>query len=501
MTDQARRELLIAAGAMAASGAISAGTRGAFAQNAPSIAASEWDYRSITQLSEVLQARRISALELADHTIARIAALDQHLNAVVVRDFERAREAAKAADIALARGERRPLLGLPITIKESFNVAGLPTTWGIPQFKDFVPKEDAVLVSRVKSAGAVILGKTNVPLNLGDIQSYNDIYGTTNNPWDLGRTPGGSSGGSAAALAAGFGPLSFGSDIGGSLRVPAHFCGIYAHKPTLDLVPSRGHTPPPFPALQRDDDLSVVGPMARTAADLALALDLVAGPDEEREGIGYRLALRPARHDNLKSFRVLVIDTHPLMPTAPAVRTTLNRLSERLAGADVKVAHDSPLLPDLPESARFYMRLLLSRWGANLPTGLYDEARRSAETLAPGDNSLAAERIRGTVLSHRDWIAARMARARLQQQWSALFREWDVLVCPVTPTPAFPHDHSKARRIEIDGKEYPYLDAPLVWAGLATAPGLPATAVPIDRSETGLPIGVQCHPGSWMSSV
>jgi Asp-tRNA(Asn)/Glu-tRNA(Gln) amidotransferase A subunit family amidase len=164
----------------------------------------------------------------------------QRLNAAVVRDFERAREAAKAVDATLARGEGGPLLGIPMTVKEAFNVAGLPTTWGNPRFKDFVPQEDAVVVSRVKSAGAVILGKTNVPRQLSDSQSYNDIYGTTNNPWDLGRTPGGSSGGSAAALAAGFGPLSLGSDLGGSIRGPAHFCGIFAHKPSLGLVPDRG---------------------------------------------------------------------------------------------------------------------------------------------------------------------------------------------------------------------------------------------------------------------
>jgi amidase len=184
----------------------------------------------------------------------------------------RARETAKAADVALARGERRPLLGVPMTVKEAFNVAGLPTTWGIPRFKDFVPKEDAVIISRVKSAGAIILGKTNVPLLLGEMQSFNEIYGTTNNPWDLGRSPGGSSGGSAAALAAGFGPLSLGSDQGGSIRGPAHFCGVYGHKPTLWLVPDRGQSPPTVPPVPSDSDLAVVGPMARTAADLALRL-------------------------------------------------------------------------------------------------------------------------------------------------------------------------------------------------------------------------------------
>jgi amidase len=394
MADKTRRDVLIGVGAVAITDAIStaAWTSEASAQKADSIAASEWDYRTAKELVAALQARKISALELAEHTIARIEALDQRLNAVVVRDFERAREAAKAADAALSRGERRPLLGIPMTVKEAFNVAGLPTTWGIPQFKDFVPKEDAVIVSRVKSAGAVIFGKTNVPLQLTDIQSYNDIYGTTNNPWDIGRTPGGSSGGSAAALAAGFGPLSLGSDAGGSLRTPAHFCGIYAHKPTLGLVPDRGQTPPSSPALQRESDLSVVGPMARSATDLALALDVVAGPDEEREGIGYRLALRPARHDDLRSFRVLVIDTHPLVPTSAAVRTALDRLSQRLVRAGAKVAHGTPLLPDLADSARMYMRL---RWaGVTLSPGDYAEARRAAESLTADDNSLAAERTR-----------------------------------------------------------------------------------------------------------
>ena len=214
-------------------------------------------YGTTKDLVAALAAGKISALELTDHVIARIEALDPKLNAVVARDFDRGRDAAKSADAALARGERRPLLGIPMVVKESFDVAGLPTTWGVPAYKNFVPQEDAVMVARVKAAGAVILGKTNVPYLLGDWQSYNDIYGTTNNPWDLGRTPGGSSGGSSAALAAGYGPLSLGSDIGGSLRVPAHYCGIYAHKPTLNLIPPRGHLVPawwPAPAIWRWSD-------------------------------------------------------------------------------------------------------------------------------------------------------------------------------------------------------------------------------------------------------
>jgi amidase len=247
------------------------------------------NYATTKELVDALVARKLSALELTDHVIARIEALDQKLNAVIVRDFDRGREAAKSADAALGRGERRPLLGIPMVVKESFDVAGLATTWGVPAFKNWTPQEDAVAVARFKAAGSVILGKTNVPFLLGDWQSYNDIYGTSKNPWDLNRTPGGSSGGSAAALAAGFGPLSLGSDLGGSQRAPAHYCGIYAHKPTLNLVPGRGHGVPG--TVQRESDLAVVGPMARCAADLNLALAIIAGPDEVGAGVAYRLDL------------------------------------------------------------------------------------------------------------------------------------------------------------------------------------------------------------------
>jgi amidase len=448
------------------------------------------NYGTTKELVAALAAGKISALELTDHVIARIEALDQKLNAVVARDFDRGRDAAKSADAALARGERRPLLGIPMLVKESFDIAGLPTTWGVPAFKNFLPQDDAVMVARVRAAGAVILGKTNVPYLLGDWQSYNDIYGTTNNPWDLGRTPGGSSGGSSAALAAGFGPLSLGSDIGGSLRVPAHYCGIYAHKPTLILIPQRGHRIPGL--VPRVSDLAVVGPMARSAADLDLALAVTAGPDEARAGIAYRLDLPKPRRESLKDFRVLVIDDHPLLPTAGSVRSALDNLSQRLVKAGAKVAHASPLLPDLAASARLYMRLLMSALSERWPADIYQQAETTAAALKPDDNSLEAERWRGAVLSHREWAAADSARMTLQQQWVDVFREWDVVLCPPMPTPAFAHDHSPMpeRHIEIDGKKFSFFDQ-LVWPELATTPGLPATAAPIGLSETGLPIGVQ----------
>src|SRR5215472_13728873 len=275
-----RRAVLLAAGAAAAASALPASPSTALDNPAGPV------YRTAGDLVTALAKRDISARELLDAAISRIERLDGKINAVVVRDFDRARAAADAADAALARGERRPLLGLPMTVKEQFNIVGLPTTWGNPNFRDWRPEADALVVQRLKSAGAVILGKTNVPIRLGDWQSYNEVYGTTNNPWNLDRTPGGSSGGSAAALAAGFVPLEFGSDIGGSLRAPAHFCGVFSHKPSLDLVPQRGAGPPQTPVGPVRGDLAVIGPMARSAADLAPVGDR---RETGRAGRGHRL--------------------------------------------------------------------------------------------------------------------------------------------------------------------------------------------------------------------
>jgi len=460
----------------------------------PGLTATDWDYGSISTLLSALHARKLSASELIEHTIARIEALDGRINAVVVRDFDRARDTARAADAALGRGERQPLLGIPVTLKEPFNVAGLPTTWGFPHFRDFQPPEDALVVSRLKAAGAVIIGKTNIPIGLRDFQSYNEIYGTTNNPWDLGRSPGGSSGGSGAALAAGFGPLSIGSDIGGSIRVPAHFCGVFGHKPSLGLVPLRGYSLPPAPPVPGQGDLAVVGPMARTASDLALALDVIAGPDEARDGIGYRLALPAPRHDQLRDFRILVIDMHPLMPTGDAVRSAIGRLAQRLERSGARVARSSTSLPDLAESARLYMKLLNAARSPRLTPAALAEAQGVAAALSPDDRSLQAERARGWAMVHREWLATDATRLQLQQRWQELFRDFDSVIFPAAAVPAFPQDQSEpfdARQLDIDGQLHNYSDACFIWADPASTCGLPATAVPIERTASGLPIGVQ----------
>jgi amidase len=463
------------------------------------LAKSQWSFKTAVEVSAALAAKKVSAVELAEDAIGRIERHDAKINAICVRDFDRGLAAARAADAELARGVTKPLLGIPMTVKESYNVAGLPTTWGIPAQKDFVPAEDALAITRVKDAGGVILGKTNVPLGLGDWQSHNAIYGTTNNPFDLGRTPGGSSGGSSAALAAGYGPLSLGSDIGGSLRVPAFHCGVYAHKPTFALVPGRGHTPPPCQPLPLDRDLAVIGPMARSAADLSLLLDTIAGPDPLEAGKGYQLALPPPRHTALKDFRVLVVDTDPLMPTAEVVRGMIDTLAANLGKAGVTVERNSPLLPNFTETSRLYMRMLMSFLAASFPPETYAGAQAAAAGLPETATSLAAERLRGIVQSHRDWLMDDGARGRLRAQWRELFKTYDAVICPIMPTPAYPHDHSEdqeKRRIKIDGKDYVYPDQ-LAWPGIATLPGLPSTAIPTGLSPDGLPVGVQIV-GPWL---
>lgn len=497
--DLSRRDLLIR-GALLATSTVACAPH-LFAKSAsarepakPLTADGNLAYQNTEELVAALASRRVSSLELVDNAIKRIESLDSYTNAVVVRDFDKARSAAAAADAALSRGNRAPLLGVPMTVKESFNIGGLPTTWGIPAAKGWLAAKDAEAVARLKSAGAIILGKTNLPIMISDWQSYNDVYGTTNNPWDFGRTPGGSSGGSAATLAAGFVSLELGSDINGSIRCPAHFCGVFGHKPTPGLIPLHGHVPPksnPF-AADGSVGLGVCGPMARSARDLARALDVMAGPDAA-QSMAYRLVLPRSRHDTLANFRVLVLDTHPLLPTAASVRAAIERLSERLFKLGSKVAHGSPSLPDLADAARLHQKILFSFSQAFGSPDFYKRIESKVAALAPDDNSLTAWRLRGAILSHRDWIAANSARDQLRQQWHEVFREWDVVVCPIMPTTAFAHDHTpdqEDRHIDIDGEEYPYRDQS-VWPGMATTPGLPATVVPVDQSEDGLPIGVQ----------
>ncbi len=453
-------------------------------------------YTTASELLRMLAAREVSSRELVDAAVSRIEALDTKINAVVVRDFDRARTAADAADAALARGEQRPLLGLPMTVKEQFNVAGLPTCWGYQRFRNWRPDFDALAVQRLKAAGAIILGKTNVPVGLADWQSTNPVYGTTNNPWDFGRTPGGSSGGSAAALAAGFVPLEMGSDVGGSLRAPAHYCGVFAHKTSIDLIPQRGSGFPETPPLPVRGDMAVTGPMARSATDLALALQVLAGPDEKLDGIGYKLAIPPPHHDKISDYKVLVLDRHPLCPTAESVRASVDGLADRLGKLGCNVRRGHPELPDLARTTRNYCELLAASFAADLTPDRRLRYEAGASALSPDNLTISAAWLRGSTMSHAAWVNTSRVRTGLRARWQALFADIDVLLCPPMPTPAFPQDQSPhdTRKATIDGHIVDY-DDQVAWCAPATPMGLPATVAPVAHSPDGLPIGVQIVGG------
>jgi len=381
---------------------------------------------------------------------------------VPVRDFERALAAAAEADAALARGDvLGPLHGLPMTIKESYDIAGLPTTWGNPAWKDNIATADSVVVSRFKAAGAHFMGKTNVPFMLADFQSYNEIYGQTNNPWDPSRTPGGSSGGSAAALAAGLTGLESGSDIGGSIRNPAHYCGVYGHKPTHGIVPGRGQAPP---GAVSEPDLAVVGPLARSAGDLQTALDIVAGPDVLMAP-GWRLDLPAPRRTSLDGLRVALIPDHGASPVDREVADRVAMVGQAAALRGAKISDTARPAFVSADGFDLYRRLLLSVMG-----------------LSPEDN-----------IDHMQWLGLDNERTKLRFGWQAFFRDWDVLVCPIMPTAAFPHDHTPdtfARTILINGEPRSYFQQ-IFWAGIATLSYLPSTVFPTGVSAAGLPIGLQ----------
>ena len=409
------------------------------------------------------------------------------LNAIVAQRRAEAEARAKRADEALAGGEDwGPLHGVPMTVKESFNVAGTPTTWGSADLKHNVPSEDALGVSRLKAAGAIVFGKTNVPFMLSDFQSYNDVYGTTSNPWNTARAPGGSSGGSAAALAAGLTGLEAGSDIGGSIRNPAHFCGVFGHKPTWGLLPPRGHTPS---GTLSPSDISVIGPLARSAADLEAALAVMAGPDEIAAR-GLRLAL-PRLSKAPGAWRVAVWRDDPLAPVDDSVSARVDAVAEALRGLGAQVNFDARPV-DARHAHRVYQYLLQATMAARMPEDSYAEALRVAGEAAPEDDSPKAGMARAQVARFRDWTAYNERRTQLRWRWHEFFQRWDALIAPIMATPAFPHDHRPfgQRTVTVNGKAVGYFDQ-VFWAGLASVAYLPSTVLPTGPDRDGLPIGVQ----------
>ena len=446
-------------------------------------------FASATELAAGLNAGCHGSREILEMYLQRVETLDDRIQAIVARDFERARAAADAADAARARGQSLgPLHGLPMTVKDSIDVAGLPTTWGNPALRDNIARTDAEVVRRLKAAGAIIFGKTNVPLMLADWQSYNALHGTTNNPWDLGRTPGGSSGGSAAALAAGLAGLEYGSDIGGSLRIPAHYCGIYAHKPTWDLVPPAGHWVSPGPRT----DISVVGPMGRSAADLQLGLELTAGPDGAQAS-ALRLALPPCPHTHPRGFRVAVLLDAPQAEVDAQVQAAIEDVARFLEGQGAKVSRTARPEVDFDTVARDITLMVRATTSVRMSPEDYARFEQQRAGLDAADDSYPARFARGITATQREWLQAHLRRYAMQQAWERFFAEWDVLICPPASTVAFRHDHHDPRherRVPVNGRMHPAIDQ-VFWAGLAGLAYLPATVAPAGRSREGLPIGVQ----------
>lgn len=444
-------------------------------------------FASARKLARMVHDGDIGCLELLDHFIARVERLDPRVNAVVVRDFERARETARSLDRKRRRGDG-VLYGVPITVKESFRVSGLPTSWGFPEYRDNIATEDALAVQRLRAAGAVIFGKTNVPRALGDWQSFNEVYGTTNNPWDVARTPGGSSGGGAAALAAGLTGLECGSDIGGSIRQPAHVCGLFGHKPTWGLLPTYGHTLLGGAAMA---DISCIGPLARSAGDLALALDLLGRPDEAETDLSLNLPL--PRSKTLKGLRVALWAEQPGHATDREITERLHELGGFLSRAGVELSDSARPEIEPMEAFEVYLCLLCAVLGSRANEQELKSWAKRAEALEADDRTATATMARGMMPAHRDWLIANEKRHRMRRAWGAFFRDWDVLLCPVIDTPALPHmqeGESRDWHVPINGVDIAYNEL-LFWPGIIGAVHLPATIAPLGRTQSGLPIGVQ----------
>ena len=444
-------------------------------------------FASATELARKIRARELGCVELLTYFLDRVDRFNPDLNAIVVDIRDEALVRARAADEALAAGEDwGPLHGLPMTVKESYDVAGTPTTWGSPELKDSIAEKDALPITRLKGAGAVVFGKTNVPLMLSDFQSYNDIYGTTNNPWDLERAPGGSSGGSAASLAAGMTGLDMGSDIGGSIRNPAHFCGVFGHKPTWMLLPPRGHA---TRGVLSPSDISVIGPLARSAADLALAVGITAGPDEIASR-GLRLDL-PKLARAPGELKVAVWRDDAMAKVDDSVSARVDAVADTLKRAGADVDFDARPV-DAEHSHTVYQCLLQATMSARLPAQRYDEVARRVEALDPGDTSRGTAIQRAQVARFREWTANNEQRTHLRWQWHEFFKRFDVLVAPIMSSSAFHHDHRPFgdRTITVNGAQEPYFSQ-VFWAGLASGAYLPSTVIPTGPDDAGLPIGVQ----------
>ncbi|MGB1253107.1 MAG: amidase [Candidatus Promineifilaceae bacterium] len=444
-------------------------------------------------LVEAIRQKQVSAVELLSYVMARVEQHNPRLNAVVQTDFEAAMMVAKSADATLAQTSHvGPLHGIPMTLKDCWEVVGFRATAGAVALKDYRPKTNAPTVQRLLDAGAIVYGKTNTPPYAMDVQTYNDIFGVTNNPHNVARTSGGSSGGAAAAVAAGFTTLEVGSDIGGSIRTPAHYCGVYGHKPTHNIIPMQGHIPGSTGVV----DLAVAGPIARSARDLKLALDVLAAPDALNQA-GWQLRLPKPRHELLRDFRVAIWLDDETCPVESEMLAQFDSVVETLQKAGATVTKAIPV--PLPDILAVYYTLLASFTGASLPKSQYNHYAKLKEDLPVyqakyGLPASFMSHVSGRTATHRQWLGANERRAKMQYQLKTFFNEYDVLLTPITPNVAPLHNHTTSnmekRRILINGQQRPYVDQ-FPWIALATATGFPATSAPIGTTRSGLPVNIQ----------
>ncbi len=447
-------------------------------------------YQTATELAKRLRAREIGCLELLDHFLDRVERHNPALNAVIVLEAEQARERAREADAALARNEIwGPLHGVPMTIKESFDVTGTPTTWGVPEHKHNIASSDALAVQRMKAAGVTLFGKTNVPFMLGDWQSFNAIYGTCNNPWDVGRSPGGSSGGSAAALAAGLTGIETGSDIGASIRNPAHYCGVFGHKPTMAILPTTGQA---LPGNNVPPDIAVIGPLARGADDLETATLTMAGAGG-RDAAGWTLNLPKPAKTGFKGMKAAVVLRDDNCVVDNKYLDQLQATVDKLAALGVSIDDKARPVKDSRRAHLVYLMLLRAATGARLPDEVIAEHRARAEAAAPDDFSYKTIVDRAVTMSHKEWLAWDEERELLCREWAAFFEDYDFVLTPMAASAAFPHDQvgdRADRTIPVNNIRQSTLDQ-MFWAGYPGVVFLPGTCAPAGLTRSGLPCGLQ----------
>jgi amidase len=454
----------------------------------------EFAFQSAVNLVKAIQDKKISSSELLELYIERYERLNPSINAIVETDFETARTRARQADKALANNENwGPLHGLPMTIKEFIDVTGMHCTYGSPMYKDNLSTTNAEVVQLLINAGAIIFGKTNLPLWIMDTQSSNEIYGQTNNPWDLTRVPGGSSGGAAAALSSGLTGLDIGSDMGGSIRSPAHFCGVYGHKPTYGIVPN-GQSPynkflsidyPP------EEDFTVIGPLARSAADLDLVMELIVKPPIfQRNAI--KIHLPAPRKKTLKDYRIGLWLEDTDYPPDKEVGDCLEKLVSSLSKKGAKIEEKKPDI-NFKRIVEVFDELFNLANAMLIPKDRFDSLLQESKELDVKDQSVDARYVRAVTKTYRDWQFLNEERSMARQKWDDFFKEYDVLLCPPVRIAAFPHDHTEfpQRITKFNDQNIPHIDAMLPWAYLASGSYLPATVAPIGLTSDGLPVGVQ----------